>query len=352
MSLPEIIRTDRLELRPFSAADAPAVLDYSEDESWRRYQQTTPRSLPEAEGVVAELMRRDRQDEPVWAITRAGAVVGIVSLVFRADHRIARLGYGIHRDHRRLGLTGEGVRAVLAEAFRGYPQLAKVAAHTDARNLVSIALLRKLGFSHEGTLRSNEFAKGEFVDDAVYGLLRSEWDSRGRPEVDPQEVRLQAVGPESALLLSNLLELYVHDMSEIFPSEPGEDGRFGYAKLPLYWSEPERRFAFLIRAGARVAGFALVTRGSPATDDPEHLDVAEFFVLRGHRRSGVGARAACQLWDRLPGHWLVRVSEGNRGGVSFWRKTVGQYTGGAFSESGLHGSPHAWRVFAFESAGR
>ena len=59
-----------------------------------------------------------------------------------------------------------------------------------------------------------------------------------------------------------------------------------------------------------MAGFSFVTRGSPASDDPETLDVAEFFVLRGWRRSGVGRRAAPLLWDRLPGPWTVRVSTG------------------------------------------
>ena len=88
-----------------------------------------------------------------------------------------------------------------------------------------------------------------------------------------EAVTLAVATPGDATLLANLLELYIHDMSEIFSIELGPDGRFGYAKLPLYWSESDRRFAFLIHAGARVAGFALVTRGSPATPDPEVLGV-------------------------------------------------------------------------------
>ena len=106
--------------------------------------------------------------------------------------------------------------------------------------------------------------------------------------VDAEPVTLEPAPPESEGVLSNLLALYVHDLSEIFPIEVGADGRFRYDRLPLYWSEPERRFPFLIRAGAKLAGFALAARGSPASDDPDALDVAEFFVLRGYRRSGVG----------------------------------------------------------------
>jgi len=167
--------------------------------------------------------------------------------------------------------------------------------------------------------------------------------------VNSAEVTVDAAAATDAALLDNLLELYLHDLSPVFSIEPGPDGRFGYPKLPLYWSEPERRFPFLIRHGSRVAGFALVTRGSPASDDAEVFDVAEFFVLRNHRRAAVGRRAAVLLWNRMPGRWIVRVSEGNHGALPFWRGIIAEYTKGAATETRREGTPHAWRVFAFTS---
>ena len=162
-------------------------------------------------------------------------------------------------------------------------------------------------------------------------------------------VTLERATPDSAALLENLLALYMHDMSEIFPVEPGPDGRFVYGHLPAYWSEPDSRYAFLIRSGATVVGFALIVRGSPATAEPSDLDVAEFFVLRGHRRSGVGRVAAFALWDLLPGSWVVRVSEANRAGIPFWSEIVREYTNGAFAEGGWPGRATGWRVFRFAS---
>jgi predicted acetyltransferase len=153
-----------------------------------------------------------------------------------------------------------------------------------------------------------------------------------------------------APMLSNMLELYAHDLSGVFALELGANGRFGYEKLPLYWSEPERRFPFLIRAGTLLAGFALVTRGSPASDDPNDFDIAEFFVLRRHRRSGVGRRAAFLLWNRFASRWIVRVSEGNQQGLRFWAKVIAEYTSSTAVETSRDGSPHAWRVFSFNSS--
>ena len=169
---------------------------------------------------------------------------------------------------------------------------------------------------------------------------------------DSEEVVLDIARPCDAAVLSNLLELYAHDLSETFALELGPDGRFGYEKLPLYWSEPERRFPFLIRCGTRVVGFALITRGSPGSDDPEDFDVAEFFVIRRHRRSGVGRRAAFLLWNRFSVRWIVRVSEGNHSGRHFWGRVIAEYTNDAPTETTRPGSPHAWRVFSFNSVNR
>jgi predicted acetyltransferase len=167
--------------------------------------------------------------------------------------------------------------------------------------------------------------------------------------VADEPVTIHLATPIDAALLSNLLELYIHDLSEVFLFENGPDGRFGYPKLPLYWSEPEKRFPFLIRAAGRTIGFAFVTRGSPATDDPNVLDIAEFFILRRHRRSGFGRRAASLLWERFPGRWIVRVSEGNSGAIPFWESAIRLYTGDQYTSGQRAGSPHAWRDFCFAS---
>jgi predicted acetyltransferase len=179
--------------------------------------------------------------------------------------------------------------------------------------------------------------------------LRTRRTPHGHSMAGPYEVSLESAKPEHVGLLAQLLELYLHDLSEIFPIKVGSDGRFGYDRLPLYFEEPDRRFPFVVRANDHPAGFALVTRGSPVTQDPADLDIAEFFVMRPYRRSSVGRSAAFQLWDRMPGRWIVRVSEGNRRGLPFWRKIVAEYTNGLFSVRALPGTPSAWCVMTFQS---
>jgi len=168
---------------------------------------------------------------------------------------------------------------------------------------------------------------------------------------DAQEVVLDPANSEQAPLLGNLLELYIHDLSPAFPNiELGVDGRFGYDRLPLYWSEPETRFPFLIRRGGKVAGFVLVTRGSPASEDPGVFDIAEFFVVARERRSGVGRRAAFLLWNHLPGRWIARASEANPAALGFWAGVVKEYTNGDAMEFKHPGVPKAWRVYSFDTS--
>jgi predicted acetyltransferase len=160
-------------------------------------------------------------------------------------------------------------------------------------------------------------------------------------------VTLERVDATRERVLAGLLEEYVEELSPIFGVQRNSDGRFSYDALPAYWAHPETHFAFLIHVDGEVVGFALATKGSPASDDASVFDVAEFFVRRQHRGAGVGRRGASLLWRALPGRWIVRVAEANAAGLTFWKRTVAGYTRGAFSTKQHPGDRLLFRVFEF-----
>ena len=163
---------------------------------------------------------------------------------------------------------------------------------------------------------------------------------------DRTDVRLERATPDMRGLLAQLLELYSHDLSDVFGLDVGDDGRFGYPKLDEYWASPRTHHAFVFRYRARVAGFALVTRGSPLSGDPSCLDMAEFFILRRYWRIGVGRLAACALWATLPGCWTVRVSEANAPAMAFWESVV-RHTGNNCTEESRESDGRRWRVYSW-----
>jgi predicted acetyltransferase len=161
-------------------------------------------------------------------------------------------------------------------------------------------------------------------------------------------VELQLAQYEHAPILLNLLELYSHDFSEFCRIDIGEDGRFGYKSLPLYWSEADRH-PFLIRTDGELAGLALVKRGSELSDNGSVWDMAEFFVLRGCRRHGIGTYAAHEVWKRFTGPWEVRVMQSNPSAHLFWKQAISDFTrepaqSVCVEKDGRHG-----HLFSFES---
>ena len=151
-------------------------------------------------------------------------------------------------------------------------------------------------------------------------------------------------------MLANLLELYAHDLSEYFDLPLQPSGRFGYPPLPLYWRE-EGRFPFIVTVDQQIAGFVLVSRGSRINDAPQVWDVAEFFVMRGYRKRGVGAVAAAEVFRRFAGGWEVRVLESNMPALAFWRAAIHCFTRDCGEEPYVDAQQRPWRVFSFESPG-
>jgi predicted acetyltransferase len=149
-------------------------------------------------------------------------------------------------------------------------------------------------------------------------------------------------------ILANLLELYIHDFSEFHDSEIGADGRFGYGNLPLYWSDPDRR-PFLVRMNGKLVGLVFVRRGQNVSDNETVWDMAEFFVLRGYRRRGIGTNVAHEVWKHLPGRWEVRVMESNLPARLFWARAISTFLDKVVNPVRIEKAGDCWQIFSFES---
>lgn len=135
-------------------------------------------------------------------------------------------------------------------------------------------------------------------------------------------VTLQPASREDRATIANLFQLYVHDFTEQWAgTERGElqpDGLFPpYPHLDSYWREAAR-WPYLILADGHLAGFVLINDVSHS-GRPLDFAVAEFFVVRKHRRGGVGRAAARLAIQNRPGQWEMAVSRRNPGAQAFWR---------------------------------
>lgn len=141
------------------------------------------------------------------------------------------------------------------------------------------------------------------------------------------EVDVAPARAEERAALDNLMQFYVHDFSEHWAGTPkGElesDGRFPPYPLDSYWQDGER-VPLLLRIDGRLVGFALLNRVAHS-GLPVDRNMAEFFIVRKHRRGGVGTRAARAIFSRYPGQWEAAVVRKNIGALAFWRKAAGRH---------------------------
>jgi RimJ/RimL family protein N-acetyltransferase len=84
------------------------------------------------------------------------------------------LGYALVPNERGKGYCAEAVMLIVDYLFLS-KDLVRIQACTDARNVDSQKVLEKAGFQKEGTMRKEEFIRGEWRDRYLYSLLKDEW---------------------------------------------------------------------------------------------------------------------------------------------------------------------------------
>lgn len=180
MRHPFPLTTERLTLRGFTLADAPAIQLLAGEravadttrivphpyldglaEDWIRSHQT-----PGPESTSIELAITLRQDQNL---------IGAISLVEinQVDSR-AELGYWIGKPFWGEGYCTEAAAAILGYAFKVLA-LNRVSARHLARNPASGRVLEKIGMAREGCLRQHNKKWETFEDVVVHGILAAEW---------------------------------------------------------------------------------------------------------------------------------------------------------------------------------
>jgi predicted acetyltransferase len=145
-----------------------------------------------------------------------------------------------------------------------------------------------------------------------------------RTGVAMSRIEVSVARPQERTTLANLMQLYVHDFSEFWAGTPDgelqDDGRFADYPLDSYWLEPGR-VPLLVRIDDRLIGFALLNAVGHGFGEIDH-NMAEFFIVRKHRRGGVGTAAARQVFSLYPGRWEIAVARRNAGALAFWRQAI------------------------------
>jgi RimJ/RimL family protein N-acetyltransferase len=182
---PEIV-TDRVRIDDLVPGDAPVLFDYRSDAAVARFQSWGPASVDETRAFIVRNASGPFCESGAWrqlAVRSAatGELVGDLGVHFLAqDDRQVEIGFTIAPRHQRRGFAKSAVTALVDYLFTALAKH-RVFASVDPRNGASMALLRGMGLRQEAHFRQSLLWKGEWVDDVVFALLRSEWSERRVP---------------------------------------------------------------------------------------------------------------------------------------------------------------------------
>jgi RimJ/RimL family protein N-acetyltransferase len=176
------IETERLVIRCYNPSDVQ-MLAHSVSENVEHLKPWMPWAHAEPEPIEAKENRLKRfrgmfdlGQDYVYGIfnPEETRLLGGTGLHTRLGESQLEIGYWIHKDHINQGLVTESTSALIKVAFE-IIHVHRLEIHCDPGNFASAAIPRKLGFTHEGTLRAKTRFLDRWSDSMIWGLLEDEY---------------------------------------------------------------------------------------------------------------------------------------------------------------------------------
>ena len=174
-----VIRTERLVLRRARMDDLDDMHAVLSHPLAMRWWATPPHAdIEQTRAWLQSMVDSPRELSEDFVVEHQGRVVGKAGA-----WRLPGFGYILHPDVWGRGLATEAVGAFLNAAF-ARPDVPRLEADVDPRNLASLRLLEKLGFVETGRA-SGTWTVGEELCDSVYmALTATAWAARRQVTAD------------------------------------------------------------------------------------------------------------------------------------------------------------------------
>ena len=170
-----LLKTARLVLRPLRSSDAEALLPVFSDADTMRYWSHSPiKSISEMQEIIARNLPPQNRASGSFAITRdGGQAMGCVNFYAERDS-ISGIGYILGKAWWGHGFVAEALRAAVDHGFDTL-KLHRLWLEIDPRNIGSVRVAQKAGFTAEGHFRKSFFLNGEYFDSVYYAMLYEDW---------------------------------------------------------------------------------------------------------------------------------------------------------------------------------
>lgn len=176
------IETERLILRKLEQSDTADLFEYASEPAVSRFMPWQAHQTPDDTSDFIDFILKGYAENKklTWAIElkRENKMIGTIDFVSWLQKRQrAEVGYTLSHHYWGQGLMLEAAEALIDFGFKEM-NLIKVEAPIMLDNKKSQRLAEKLGMIREGVSRKHMVIKGEFVDLAMYAVLKEEFYSR------------------------------------------------------------------------------------------------------------------------------------------------------------------------------
>ena len=176
----QILETERLTLRPFLYSDDDDMLTYwvSDPKIQSMYSEPIYTTKEEVRGLLDKYIGSyERLDYYRWAIVEkeSNICIGQIAIFLVSDvNHFCEIEYCLGSKFHRKGYATEVVKSILGFCFNEV-NFHKVQVCHKEGNLASQGVIRKSGFTYEGTLRDFFFMDGKYVSRLYYSMLKEEY---------------------------------------------------------------------------------------------------------------------------------------------------------------------------------
>lgn len=174
-----LLKTERLIMRLAEPKDAEAIYSYRSDFHANRYQGWFPASVEEVRDYLNNMPQTmDFADicyQFALILADENSLIGDMGIIFTNHNKMqAEIGCTLHKDQQGKGYAAEALKA-MADYLFGTLKKHRIIASVDPENSSSIRLIERLKFRKEAHFRESYFLHGEWRDDIIYAMLRTDW---------------------------------------------------------------------------------------------------------------------------------------------------------------------------------
>ncbi len=172
--------SDKIELRLPEAGFADTLFDLIDAQRpylrrWLSWVDKTDSSQDVKEFLKTSRMFNTGGQKLTTFIFYENKIAGSVGFEkINKDHHFAEIGYWLSEDLQGLGIVTLSCKTLIDYTFK-HMAMNRIEVKIISKNLKSLAIPKKLGFTHEGTLRDACALYGTFYDLELFSLLKSDW---------------------------------------------------------------------------------------------------------------------------------------------------------------------------------